>query len=215
MDLGSSGVAASWDKTSAHHCFWWPGAGEIPALSRCSMFLGWVLPAQRGSGCAVVGKTLTSTVLPGRAPMARERGVSSPAFLLWWLYSMGSVGRCSARGHLAACCCLRVPAAAGGCKHPSSTVCSPVIVEIPHFASYGRGDRELVVLRSENGSVWKEHRDRYEENDMDQLLNGMDEGEHSGQAGAQHHASPHGKGCGWPEWWDGGERGAVGAAWRG
>ncbi|XP_027562099.1 ankyrin-1 isoform X11 [Neopelma chrysocephalum] len=52
---------------------------------------------------------------------------------------------------------------------------SPVIVEIPHFASSGRGDRELVVLRSENGSVWKEHRNRYEESYMDQLLNGMDE----------------------------------------
>ncbi|XP_065603240.1 ankyrin-1 isoform X6 [Cyrtonyx montezumae] len=52
---------------------------------------------------------------------------------------------------------------------------SPVIVEIPHFASYGRGDRELVVLRSENGSVWKEHRNRYEESYLDQLLNGMDE----------------------------------------
>uniref|UniRef100_A0A8C0UJR0 Ankyrin 1 n=1 Tax=Cyanistes caeruleus TaxID=156563 RepID=A0A8C0UJR0_CYACU len=47
---------------------------------------------------------------------------------------------------------------------------SPVIVEIPHFASYGRGDRELVVLRSENGSVWKEHRNRYEESYMDQLV---------------------------------------------
>ncbi|NWS74850.1 ANK1 protein, partial [Crotophaga sulcirostris] len=52
---------------------------------------------------------------------------------------------------------------------------SPVIVEIPHFASYGRGDRELVVLRSENGSVWKEHRNRYEDSYIDQLLNGMDE----------------------------------------
>ncbi|XP_062485394.1 ankyrin-1 isoform X1 [Pezoporus occidentalis] len=52
---------------------------------------------------------------------------------------------------------------------------SPVIVEIPHFASYGRRDRELVVLRSENGSVWKEHRNRYEESYMEQLLSGMDE----------------------------------------
>ncbi|KAF1611952.1 UNVERIFIED_CONTAM: Ankyrin-1, partial [Eudyptes robustus] len=57
----------------------------------------------------------------------------------------------------------------------SAQFLSPVIVEIPHFASYGRGDRELVVLRSENGSVWKEHRNRYEESYMDQLLNGMDE----------------------------------------
>uniref|UniRef100_A0A2K5RF84 Ankyrin-1 n=1 Tax=Cebus imitator TaxID=2715852 RepID=A0A2K5RF84_CEBIM len=52
---------------------------------------------------------------------------------------------------------------------------SPVIVEIPHFASHGRGDRELVVLRSENGSVWKEHRSRYGESYLDQILNGMDE----------------------------------------
>ncbi|XP_055972783.1 ankyrin-1 isoform X2 [Sorex fumeus] len=52
---------------------------------------------------------------------------------------------------------------------------SPVIVEIPHFASHGRGDRELVVLRSENGSVWKEHKSRYGENYLDQILNGMDE----------------------------------------
>ncbi|XP_062867659.1 ankyrin-1 isoform X2 [Trichomycterus rosablanca] len=51
----------------------------------------------------------------------------------------------------------------------------PVIVEIPHFASLGRGDRELVVLRSENGSVWKEHRSRYGDEMLDSILNGMDE----------------------------------------
>ena len=61
---------------------------------------------------------------------------------------------------------------------PVPSVCpSPVIVEIPHFASQGRGDRELVVLRSENGSVWKEHKNRYGESYLDQILNGMDEGE--------------------------------------
>uniref|UniRef100_A0A8D2LKX9 Ankyrin-1 n=1 Tax=Varanus komodoensis TaxID=61221 RepID=A0A8D2LKX9_VARKO len=52
---------------------------------------------------------------------------------------------------------------------------SPVIVEIPHIASHGRGDRELVVLRSENGTVWKEHRSRQGESALDQVLNGMDE----------------------------------------
>ncbi|XP_066570422.1 ankyrin-1a isoform X3 [Amia ocellicauda] len=51
----------------------------------------------------------------------------------------------------------------------------PVIVEIPHFASMGRGDRELVVLRSENGSVWKEHRNRYGDDLLETILNGMDE----------------------------------------
>ncbi|XP_059405681.1 ankyrin-1a isoform X3 [Carassius carassius] len=51
----------------------------------------------------------------------------------------------------------------------------PVIVEIPHFAALGRGDHELVVLRSENGSVWKEHRDRYGDEVLETILNGMDE----------------------------------------
>lgn len=52
-----------------------------------------------------------------------------------------------------------------------------MIVEIPHFAALGRGDRELVVLRSENGSVWKEHRNRYGDEVLETILNGMDEGE--------------------------------------
>uniref|UniRef100_A0A3Q2QV43 Ankyrin-1 n=1 Tax=Fundulus heteroclitus TaxID=8078 RepID=A0A3Q2QV43_FUNHE len=51
----------------------------------------------------------------------------------------------------------------------------PVIVEIPHFAALGRGDRELVVLRSENGAVWKEHRNRYGDEVLETILNGMDE----------------------------------------
>lgn len=105
-------------------------------------------------------------------------------------------------------------AAVCGCKPPSSPACSPVIVEIPHFASYGRGDRELVVLRSENGSVWKEHRNRYEESYMDQLLNGMDEGERAGQAEARHPAVPHRQGCSHPGWWDGAEHEVVGDSCR-
>lgn len=51
-----------------------------------------------------------------------------------------------------------------------------MIVEIPHFAALGRGDRELVVLRSENGNVWKEHRNRYGDEVLETILNGMDEG---------------------------------------
>ncbi|XP_047447777.1 ankyrin-1a isoform X8 [Mugil cephalus] len=51
----------------------------------------------------------------------------------------------------------------------------PVIVEIPHFAALGHGDRELVILRSENGSVWKEHRNRYGDEVLETILNGMDE----------------------------------------
>ncbi|KAM9313284.1 ankyrin-1 [Gastrophryne carolinensis] len=52
---------------------------------------------------------------------------------------------------------------------------SPVVVEIPHFSSVGRGDRELVILRSDNGSVWKEHQNRYGKEYMLEALSGMDE----------------------------------------
>ncbi|OCT86487.1 hypothetical protein XELAEV_18020172mg [Xenopus laevis] len=52
---------------------------------------------------------------------------------------------------------------------------NPVVVEIPHFSSGGRGDRELVVLRSDNGSVWKEHQNRYGKAYLEDALNGMDE----------------------------------------
>ena len=34
---------------------------------------------------------------------------------------------------------------------------SPVILEIPHFASLRNREREIVVLRSDNGEKWTEH----------------------------------------------------------
>lgn len=34
-----------------------------------------------------------------------------------------------------------------------------------------------MVLRSENGSVWKEHRNRYGDEVLETILNGMDEGQ--------------------------------------
>ncbi|XP_072915969.1 ankyrin-1-like isoform X9 [Hemitrygon akajei] len=51
----------------------------------------------------------------------------------------------------------------------------PVIVEIPHFASVEHTDRELVVLRSENGSTWKDHLNYCELEQLEQQLSGMDE----------------------------------------
>ncbi|XP_069774149.1 ankyrin-1-like isoform X1 [Narcine bancroftii] len=51
----------------------------------------------------------------------------------------------------------------------------PVIVEIPHFASVEHRDRELVVLRSENGSTWKDHQNCCGSEQLEQLLSGMDE----------------------------------------
>ena len=34
---------------------------------------------------------------------------------------------------------------------------SPVLLEVPHFASLRDGERELIVLRSDDGETWQEH----------------------------------------------------------
>uniref|UniRef100_A0A8C0H8T1 Ankyrin 1 n=1 Tax=Chelonoidis abingdonii TaxID=106734 RepID=A0A8C0H8T1_CHEAB len=86
-------------------------------------------------------------------PLAEEEGLASR------IITLGPIG---------------APFLSSGREGPGPLL-GPVIVEIPHFASYGRQDRELVVLRSENGSVWKEHHSRYNESNLDQVLNGMDE----------------------------------------
>ncbi|XP_029688624.1 ankyrin-3-like isoform X24 [Takifugu rubripes] len=51
----------------------------------------------------------------------------------------------------------------------------PVIVEIPHFGSMRGQERELIILRSENGESWKEHLYDCKTDDLVQLLAGMDE----------------------------------------
>uniref|UniRef100_A0A8C7ZX22 Ankyrin 3 n=1 Tax=Oryzias sinensis TaxID=183150 RepID=A0A8C7ZX22_9TELE len=51
----------------------------------------------------------------------------------------------------------------------------PVIVEIPHFGSMRGKERELILLRSDNGESWKEHLYDCKTEDLNQLLNGMDE----------------------------------------
>jgi ankyrin len=33
----------------------------------------------------------------------------------------------------------------------------PVIMEVPHFASLRGKEREIVILRSDNGENWREH----------------------------------------------------------
>ncbi|XP_026210747.1 ankyrin-3-like isoform X18 [Anabas testudineus] len=51
----------------------------------------------------------------------------------------------------------------------------PVIVEIPHFGSMRGKERELIVLRSDNGDTWKEHQSDVRPEDLTDLLTGMDE----------------------------------------
>lgn len=33
----------------------------------------------------------------------------------------------------------------------------PVIIEVPHFASLRDGEREVIILRCDNGETWREH----------------------------------------------------------
>ncbi|XP_025412127.1 ankyrin-3-like isoform X3 [Sipha flava] len=53
----------------------------------------------------------------------------------------------------------------------------PVIIEVPHFASLRGRERELVVLRSENGTTWKEHTLEANEEAVQEVLNDSFEGE--------------------------------------
>ncbi|KAK0151205.1 Ankyrin-2 [Merluccius polli] len=58
---------------------------------------------------------------------------------------------------------------------PGTKFLGPVIVEIPHFAALRGTERELVILRSETGESWREHHCDYTEEELNQILNGMDE----------------------------------------
>lgn len=59
------------------------------------------------------------------------------------------------------------------------TTFRPVIVEIPHFAALRGTERELVILRSETGESWREHHCDFTEEELNQILNGMDESKRS------------------------------------
>ncbi|XP_035482187.1 ankyrin-2b isoform X31 [Scophthalmus maximus] len=58
---------------------------------------------------------------------------------------------------------------------PGTKFIGPVIVEIPHFAALRGKERELVILRSETGESWKEHHCEHTQEELNQILNGMDE----------------------------------------
>ncbi|KRZ57159.1 Ankyrin-2 [Trichinella nativa] len=47
----------------------------------------------------------------------------------------------------------------------------PVIIEVPHFASLRGREREIVILRSENGEHWKEHSLEATEDAVQEVLN--------------------------------------------
>ncbi|XP_048851670.1 ankyrin-2-like isoform X2 [Brienomyrus brachyistius] len=58
---------------------------------------------------------------------------------------------------------------------PGTKFLGPVVLEIPHFAALRGAERELVTLRSETGENWREHHCEHTEEELNQILNGMDE----------------------------------------
>ena len=66
------------------------------------------------------------------------------------------------------------------CNDASYHVCAlyrPVVLEVPHFASLRGGEREIIVLRSDNGQTWREHTDIATIDTMQHALCGSFEGE--------------------------------------
>ncbi|XP_046629849.1 uncharacterized protein LOC124310161 isoform X1 [Neodiprion virginianus] len=46
-----------------------------------------------------------------------------------------------------------------------ATFLGPVLIDVPHFASVRGNDREIIILRSENGETWKEHENALDNDD--------------------------------------------------
>lgn len=47
----------------------------------------------------------------------------------------------------------------------------PVVMEVPHFASLRGKEREIVILRSDNGETWREHQVENSEEIVHDVLN--------------------------------------------
>lgn len=53
----------------------------------------------------------------------------------------------------------------------------PVILEVPHFAALRGKEREIVILRSDNGETWREHTVEASEEVVNDVLNDSFEAE--------------------------------------
>ena len=53
----------------------------------------------------------------------------------------------------------------------------PVIIEVPHFAALRGKEREIIVLRSDNGETWREHTLEATEEAVQEVLNESFDGE--------------------------------------
>ena len=53
----------------------------------------------------------------------------------------------------------------------------PVVLEVPHFASLRGREREIMILRSNNGETWREHTMDATDDQVQDILNGTIDGE--------------------------------------
>lgn len=53
----------------------------------------------------------------------------------------------------------------------------PVIIEVPHFAALRGKEREIIILRSDNGETWREHTLEATEEAVQEVLNESFDGE--------------------------------------
>ena len=64
-----------------------------------------------------------------------------------------------------------------GCNLITILFYRPVIIEVPHFAALRGKEREIVILRSDNGETWREHTlEATEEAVQEVLQDSFDEG---------------------------------------
>ena len=57
----------------------------------------------------------------------------------------------------------------------------PVVIEVPHFASLRGKEREIVVLRSDNGETWREHAIDSSDQAVQEIIGSSFEGENQGK----------------------------------
>lgn len=78
---------------------------------------------------------------------------------------------------------------------------SPVVIEVPHFASLRGREREISILRSDNGQNWREHTMQATEEAVQEAINGSFQGEgketdknESGEVVVEPHGGGRGEG---------------------
>jgi len=65
------------------------------------------------------------------------------------------------------------------CTDCDAVISRPVLIEVPHFASLRGNEREITILRSDNGQTWREHSTVATEEAVHEAMEGSFSGQHS------------------------------------